>query len=179
MRLFIGIFLPKDVLDYLYEFQNKLKKELPAKINWVAKKNTHFTLKFLGQVDEKHINAIKQRLNRIQFHSFKLRLDDIGVFPDMDFIRVIWAGLKPVQDLNKLQQWIDMELLELFPKDQSFNAHLTLGRVKSIQDKEKFKKELNIKIEEKEFEINEFCLVKSELHKEGPSYEILERFKLN
>ena len=179
MRLFIGIFLPEEVLDYLYELQNKLKKELPAKINWVSKSRIHFTLKFLGSLDEKNINAIKERLNRIHFNSFKLKLDKIGAFPDMEFIRVIWIGLKPVQELNRVQQWIDMELLDLFPKDQDFNVHLTLGRVKNIQDKEKFKKNLKIEIENKEFEVNEFCLVKSELHKEGPSYEILERFTLH
>ncbi|AJF62383.1 MAG: 2'-5' RNA ligase [archaeon GW2011_AR20] len=177
MRTFIAIFLPKEILDYLYEVENKLKKELPAKINWVAKENLHFTLKFLGQVDEKNINSIKERLNRIKFGSFKIDLDKIGVFPNEEFIRVIWIGLKS-KELGDLQRLIDYELLDLFSKEQDFISHLTLGRIKNIQDKEKFKKALQIKIEDKEFEINEFCLVKSELHKEGPSYEILERFKL-
>src|SRR3989339_510401 len=134
MRTFIAIFLPKEILDYLYEVENKLKKELPAKID----------------------------------------LDKIGVFPNEEFIRVIWIGLKS-KELGDLQRLIDYELLDLFSKEQDFISHLTLGRIKNIQDKEKFKKALQIKIEDKEFEINEFCLVKSELHKEGPSYEILER----
>jgi len=177
MRTFIAIFLPKEILDYLYEIENKLKKELPGKINWVAKKNLHFTLKFLGNIDEKNINSIKERLKRIRFSSFKINLDKIGVFPNEEFIRVIWIGLKS-KELLDLQKLIDYELLDLFSKDQNFVTHLTLGRVKNIQDKDKFKKNLQIEIEDKEFEVNEFCLVKSELHKEGPSYEILERFKL-
>ena len=177
MRTFIAIFLTENVLDYLYEIENKLKKELPAKINWVAKKNLHFTLKFLGQIDEKNINSIKERLNRIRSNSFKIKLDKIGVFPDENFIRVIWVGLKS-KELGDLQKLVDYELLDLFPKEQEFVAHLTLGRVKNIQDKEKFKKNLKIEIEEKEFEINEFYLVKSELHKEGPKYEVIERFEL-
>ena len=177
MRTFIAIFLPKEILDYLYEIENKLKKELPGKINWVAKKNLHFTLKFLGNIDEKNINSIKERLKRIRFSSFKINLDKIGVFPNEEFIRVIWIGLKS-KELLDLQKLIDYELLDLFSKDQNFVSHLTLGRVKNIQDKDKFKKNLYINIEDKEFEVNEFCLVKSELHKEGPSYEILERFKL-
>ncbi len=178
MRTFIAIFLPKEILDYLYEVQNKLKKQLPAKINWVAKKNLHFTLKFIGQVDEKNIFSIKERLKRIKFNSFKVNLDKIGVFPNEEFIRVIWVGLKS-KELVVLQKLVDYELLDLFSKDQNFVTHLTLGRVKNIQDKEKFKKNLKIEIEDKEFEINEFCLVKSELHKEGPTYEILERFTLH
>ena len=178
MRTFIAVFLPKEILDYLYEIQNKLKKELPAKINWVAKKNLHYTLKFLSSVDEKHINAIKERLSRIRFSLFKIKLDKIGVFPNESFIRVIWVGLKS-KKLIDLQKLVDYELLDLFPREQEFVAHLTLGRVKNVEDKEKFKKNLKINIEEKEFKINEFCLVKSELHKEGAKYEILERFKLN
>ena len=96
MRTFIAIFLPKEILDYLYEVENKLKKELPAKINWVAKENLHFTLKFLGQVDEKNINSIKERLNRIKFGSFKIDLDKIGVFPNEEFIRVIAETIRRV-----------------------------------------------------------------------------------
>ena len=179
MRTFMGIFLPKEILDYLYDIQDKLKKELPGKINWVHKSKIHFTLKFLGNIEGKKINAIKERLKRIEFESFKVKLDKIGVFPDESFVRVIWVGLKPAERMGKLQKLVDMELLDLFPKNQEFNIHVTLGRVKSIQDKEKFKKELKVDIEEKEFEISEFCLVKSELHKEGPKYEIIERFKLS
>jgi 2'-5' RNA ligase len=177
MRTFIAIFLPKEIFDYLDEVQNKLRKQLPAKINWASKSSLHFTLKFLGNVDEKNINAINERLNRIKFKSFKINLDKIGVFPNEDFIRVIWVGLK-AKELFDLQKLIDYELLDLFSKDQNFISHLTLGRVKNIKDKEKFKKNLKIEIEEKKFEVNEFCLVKSELHKEGPKYEILERFRL-
>lgn len=177
MRLFIAIFLPKEILDYLKDIQNGLKKELPAKINWVAKKNIHYTLKFLSNVDEKKVNLIKERLSKINFSLFKITLDKIGAFPNEEFIRVIWIGLNS-KELIDLQKLIDYELLDLFPREQEFVAHLTLGRVKNILDKEKFKKNLKVTIENKEFEINEFCLVKSELHKEGPKYEILERFKL-
>ncbi len=179
MRLFIGIFLPKEVLDYLYEAQNRLKKNLPAKITWVHKKILHLSLKFIGEVNENKINEIKERLNEIKFKSFKVKLDKIGVFPNENYIRVIWISLNPKEKVIELQQKVDSELLDLFPKDQRFSAHMTFGRVKFIKDKEDFKKNLKIDIEEKEFEVNEFCLVKSELNKDGPKYEILERFKLN
>ena len=60
MRLFIGIFLPKEILDYLYELQNKLKKELLGKINWANKSKIHLTLKFLGEINEDKVNEIKE-----------------------------------------------------------------------------------------------------------------------
>ena len=78
MRLFIGIFLPEEILDYLYEVENKLKQSLPAKINWVAKKNVHLTLKFLGLVDDKKVNEIINELKKVNFENFELELDDFG-----------------------------------------------------------------------------------------------------
>ena len=178
MRLFIGIFLPEEILDYLYEVQNKLKKSLPAKITWVTKKVLHINLKFIGEVNESNLSLIKERLNKIKFKPFKVKLDKIGVFPNENYIRVIWIGFKQERRIIELQQKIDAELLDLFPKDQRFSAHLTFGRVKFIKDKEEFRKNIKLEIKDKEIQVNEFCLVKSELSKDGPKYEILERFKL-
>ena len=178
MRLFIGIFLPEEILDYLYEVENKLKKNLPAKINWVTKKNLHISLKFIGETSENNLGLIKEKLNKIKFKLFKTKLGQIGVFPNENHVSVIWVGIKPAGKAIELQQKIDSELLGLFPKDQRFSAHLTLARVKFIKNKDEFKKNIKIEINEKEFEVNEFCLVKSELSKDGPKYEILERFKL-
>ena len=113
MRLFIGIFLPKEVLDYLYEAQNRLKKNLPAKITWVHKKILHLSLKFIGEVNENKINEIKERLNEIKFKSFKVKLDKIGVFPNENYIRVIWISLNPKEKVIELQQKVDSELLDL------------------------------------------------------------------
>jgi len=132
MRLFIGIFLPREVLDYLYEVQNNLKKSLPAKITWVHKKILHLSLKFLGEVNENKIDEIKEKLNKIKFKPFKVKLDKIGVFPNENYIKVIWVSLNPKEEVIGLQQKIDSELLNLFPKDQRFSAHMTFGRVKFI-----------------------------------------------
>src|SRR3989344_1824156 len=140
MRLFIGIFLSGEILDYLYEVQNKLKKSLPAKITWVHKKILHLSLKFLGEVNENKIDEIKEKLNKIKFKSFKIKLDKIGVFPNENYIRVVWVGLNPKEEVIELQQKIDSELLTLFSKDQRFSAHMTFGRVKFIKDKEEYNK---------------------------------------
>jgi len=179
MRLFIGIFLPKEILDYLHEVQDNLKKNLNGKINWIAKSKLHFTLKFLGEIKEDKLDEIKERLNKIKFKSFKVKLDKIGVFPNEDYVRVIWVGLNPKEKIIELQQKVDSELLKLSSKDQEFNVHITLARVKLIKDKEEFKKNIKFNIEEKEFEINEFCLVKSVLSKDGPKYEILKKYPLD
>lgn len=176
MRCFISVDLNEDIKDYLFELQKRIKY---AKIKWVAKKNLHLTIKFLGGLNKDKLNFVKEKLNGIKFNKFKVKLNNIGVFPDEKFIRIVWIGLNPEDKLKKLQQEVDGELLEMFPDEQKFISHLTLGRVKIIKDKKKFIESLkDIKVEKKEFEINSFNLMKSVLSKDGPRYEILEVYTL-
>lgn len=79
--------------------------------------------------------------------------------------------------INELQQQIDSELAEMFGKDLRFHAHITLGRVKFVENKEKIKELLKTKIPSLKFEVKEFKLIKSELTPNGPEYEDLEVFK--
>ncbi|MAG50532.1 RNA 2',3'-cyclic phosphodiesterase [archaeon] len=176
MRVFIAIELPKEVRDYLYVVQKKIGGK-EAKIKWVSKKNIHLTLKFLGEITEERLDKLKEILKNIKFKSFKIKLSKIGVFPNENQIRVVWVGLKPEEKILELQRKIDESLLELFPTDQKFISHLTLGRVKLIKQKNEFIEKLNnFNVEEMSFEINEFKLIKSKLTKDGPSYEIIEKY---
>lgn len=177
MRTFIALEPPKEIKDYLFNLQNKLKT-LPGKIKWTAKKHLHLTLFFIGEINENKLSQIKEILSKIKFKKFELNLDKIGVFPDEDYIKIIWVGLNPKDKLIKLQQEIDSELLNLIKKDKEFQAHLTLGRVKLIKNKKEFKEKLNLEIEKKKFEVTEFKLIKSELTKDGPKYTDLEVYTL-
>jgi 2'-5' RNA ligase len=176
MRVFIAIKLPKEVRDYLYIVQKKIGRK-EAKIKWVSKKNIHLTLKFLGETTEDQLSKIKGILKNIKLKSFKVKLNKIGIFPNENQIRVVWVGLKPEEKILELQRKIDESLLKLFPTDQRFISHLTLGRVKLVKQKNEFIEKLNnFDVEEMSFEINEFELIKSKLTKDGPSYEIIEKY---
>ncbi|MFH0936125.1 MAG: RNA 2',3'-cyclic phosphodiesterase [Candidatus Woesearchaeota archaeon] len=173
MRTFIAIELPKEIREYLTEIQKQIGSE-NAKIKWVAKKHLHLTLKFLGEISEKRIELLKELLGKIKFKRFEVNLSSLGVFPNEKKINVIWIDLKPAGKIIELQQKIDSELLNNFPKEQRFYAHLTLGRVKFVKNKEALLEKIkNVKIEPKEFEINEFKLIKSDLTKDGPVYTVL------
>lgn len=185
MRCFIAIFPPKEVLDYLYDLENDLKKELPAKINWIAKTKLHITLKFLGQLDEKKINITKERLKTIKSKKFSLSLEKIGLFPESnkfpisDKARVLWIGFDGENTVLELQKIIDQTLLDTFSNEQEFRAHMTLGRIKNITDKKKFFDILNNKsINKLKFDINEFKIMESVLRKNGPTYNVLEIYNL-
>ena len=67
----------------------------------------------------------------------------------------------------------------MFSKDQKFETHLTLGRIKSIKNKNEFFNVINnLKIEKTKFEIYGFKLMKSTLSKDGPTYEEIANFVL-
>lgn len=176
MRCFISVDLSDEVKDYLFNLQKEFSSIV--KVKWVAKKNLHLTLRFLGEIDDEQLKAVKKRLLDIRFNRFKVLLDGVGVFPDEIFIRVIWIGLIS-DELIELQKRVDESILDLFPTDQRFLSHLTLGRVKCVKDKEGLRRILNnIKVKKFEFEVDSFKLYKSELNRDGPKYFLLEGFEL-
>ena len=179
MRCFISAPLSEDILNYLFDVQNKLRKISKAKIRFVPKKQLHITLKFLGSIDGNKLKNIKNKLEEVKYDKFKLTLSKLGVFPNLNYARVLWVGVKEENIVIELQKRIDEILLGLFSKEQKFSAHITLGRIKNINDKEQFKKTLsNFKIEDKDSIIDRFELMESVLRRDGAVYNVLEIYKL-
>lgn len=174
MRAFIAIEPPEEINKVLKELQRKF--EGLGKINF-TKEPYHLTLKFLGDITEDRVSKIIIALGTIKIKPFELELTNLGVFPNENYISVIWVGLKD-RKIKELQQQIDSELAEMFGKDLRFHAHITLGRVKFITNKEKVKEILKTKIPPLKFEAKEFKLIKSELTPQGPEYKDIEIFKM-
>lgn len=175
MRTFVAIDLPKEVKDYLFNLQKKIKG---AKVNWVAKKNIHLTLKYLGEISEEKVESLKNILKEIKFKPFKVKLHKVSFFLNGSYPTVIWVNLKPETNIIEIQKQVDSTTLNISALDTRFQTHVTLGRVKEIKNNKEFKNSIeNIKIEPIEFEIKEFKLFKSVLSKDGPSYHVVDTFK--
>ena len=176
MRLFIAFDVPDDAKEYMAKVQGKIGDDL-AEIRWVKKEQIHLTLKFLGEVQPDIATKIREELGKIKFNPFMVYLGSIGVFPSEDYIRVVWVGLEPENRIIGLQRSIDEKLRELFKKEKDFKAHITLGRVKYVGNKEQFFSKLkSIKAEKKSFRVDSFKLMKSTLEREWPVYEVVEEF---
>ncbi len=171
MRLFIAI--DPDNEDHFKEIQ----KQLP-KANATYPSKFHLTLKFLGDTEKK--DEIIKELKQVKFQPFTLKTTHLGVFPNEDYIRVVWLGLEENKRLTKLQQDIEKALEKFnFKKDFDFHPHITLARIKFLapEQKQPFIEELKkIKFENKEFQVKEFKLLSSELTSEGPIYKDMETF---
>ncbi len=174
MRLFIAIDF-NELRDYFIELQQLLPKN--AKLSFT--KTFHLTLKFLGEVQPDKVNKTINILKNIKLGHFSAFTDSIGIFPTENYIRVVWAGLKPEDKILELQKNIDESLKSLFKKEKDFKAHITLARVKYPEDKKQFLEQLRkIKVENKKIEVKDFRLVRSDLTPKGPVYEDLEVFEL-
>lgn len=176
MRLFLAIELPKEAKDYLFDLKKEIKD---AKVTWVSKKNLHLTLKFLGDVDEKKLPELKRKL-QINAEKIHASLGTLGFFPDEKSPKVFWVSIEPEEDIINLQQQLDAELLTDFPGEQKFRAHVTLGRIKLIRKKQEFLKSVReIRVKKIPIVIDSFKLIKSELKKTGPVYEIIDDVSLS
>jgi|WetSurMetagenome_2_1015567.scaffolds.fasta_scaffold633985_1 RNA 2',3'-cyclic 3'-phosphodiesterase len=170
MRIFIAIDLPEEVKQYLSSIQ------LPeAKISKV--KDFHLTLKFLGELTPDKVERVKLLLQEVKFEKFVAATTTIGVFPNENYIRVVWIGLEPEDKILALQQQIEALLCKEFGKEKSFKPHLTLARVKFMADKNSFLQHLKeIKTERKTFAVERFSLKESRLSPKGPEYRDLAVF---
>jgi len=172
-RYFISINLPDEIKSEIEKIYCLLPKFTGKK---TEVENMHLTLKFLGEIDERKLEEVKDRLKRIKFDNFFIKFGEAGVFSP-SFLRIIWIKIFGVEDLQKK---IDESLEGLFPKEKRFMGHLTIGRIKKVGNKKEFLASMGkIKAKVGKFEVGSFELMNSVFHDSGPEYEVIEEFKLN
>lgn len=164
-----------------YGLKSNLKSE---KIKWVELENIHITLKFFGETDESKIDGIKELLAEIagQHSSFSLNINNVGIFGSSYKPKVIWLGIEKNEKLYSLANNVLDQLGSLgFKRDrQNFVPHLTIGRIKFIDNKIRFQEVIDrYKSREiQEQKVNQFYLIESILRPQGPEYRIIESFSL-
>ncbi len=140
MRTFIAIDLPESFENNIEKIQREFKKT-GGDIKFVDPRKVHITLKFLGEINEELVNKVEIKLDQClkNIDPFDIIVEDIGVFPSTDYIKVIWLGVgKGSYILEKMNDGIEESLSELgFDKEsREFIPHATIGRVKSGKNKE-------------------------------------------
>ncbi|MFW6173671.1 MAG: RNA 2',3'-cyclic phosphodiesterase [Elusimicrobiota bacterium] len=155
-----------------------------ADVKVVPPQNIHITLKFLGDVQEDKVDQIEQIMNDSvkPIKPFIIKLNGSGVFPNKNYIRVVWIGIQDAENIVNIAKNIDERLSELgFKKEKrGFSAHLTVGRVKTGKNKQSLLKTIQ-DYEDFEFssqQVNSIKLKKSDLTPKGPIYTTLKEVKL-
>ncbi len=175
MRCFIAVDLDPFITRKIELLQEELVN-LDTKL--VEPHNLHFTLKFLGEVDEDIVNGVKTMLKETanDFKPFVFDIKDTGVFPNENFIRVVWIG---GEKLNSLQLAINDSLSKLFKKEKP-SPHLTIARVRTQRHRKEI---INFIERHKYVKIGEMLvktikLKRSIITSKGSVYEDLAAFRL-
>ena len=188
IRAFIAIELPGQIKAALSQIQENLKANRSASVKWVNPESIHLTLKFLGNVDEAEIPAIKKALSEAVtgVAPFSLGLGEPGAFPNCQAPSVVWVGVGgEIEPLRTLHNNIDRALTPLGfpPEKRAFSPHLTLGRVRDESlpgEKRRLGENVAaIKTGEKiSFKVESVNLMRSILAREGAIYSCLASFAL-
>jgi len=146
IRAFVGVRIDPKMTQKISEVQSQLTRSLTG-IRWVVQENLHFTLKFLGAVEEGNITSIIKAVGRVvrPAQPFSLTAGGIGVFPDIRKPRVLWVGLE-AQGLQTLSQEVEaaLEPLGFAPEKRGFKPHLTIGRWRNFTAKaQRLKEEID------------------------------------
>lgn len=133
-RTFIAIDIPPGIKK-LIELQTAgLSRQVGGAVRWVAQENVHLTLKFLGDLPTRHIDALSQAM-AVECGSqseFELSIRGAGCFPNIHRPRVIWIGIDRSSALFALQRRLELIASRFIDttEPRPFSAHLTLGRVR-------------------------------------------------
>jgi 2'-5' RNA ligase len=183
IRGFIGVQVAHEVRARISAAIEQLTPGISG-IRWVPEDNFHFTLKFLGPVEEARLESISHALAEVvhPFRRFTISAKRLGVFPDLKRARVLWVGLEG-DELAGLATSIETVLEPFgFPREnRTFRPHLTVGRWRRPSDPhqelgDKLKRWNNVEFGKSV--IDEVILFQSLLKPTGAMYRPLDTFRL-
>lgn len=173
MRLFVGVYPPEEIIDYIYDIENSLISK-GVSGNYTKKENIHLTLKFLGETEDSKIDPIKNILNEYRNLDLNLEINKLSYFK-RGSEAILWLGLSG--DIDKLEGYannLNNQLYELeFEREyKKFKPHITMARKVNFNDLN-LRLISSIPIKNLNFKIQNINLIQSTLTKQGPIYKTL------
>ncbi len=177
-RFFLGIPLSEGVKDKVKPIVKELQ-ESKADIRLVALENLHFTVKFLGEMDEERVPEIDKKVKELQISSFSFQVVGVGFFPSLQKMQTIWVGTES-KELKSLLMKVNRALSYLRKEQREEVPHATLARVKSGRGKEEVQRIVQkyAPAEFGEMRVEKIILYASELRPEGPVYKAVKEISL-
>jgi len=177
VRLFFAVDLPKEIKR---EVLTLAKQGEDNRWRWTPEENIHLTLIFLGYLDEGLLPTIIKTAESAlyNFQSLKINCQSIIYGPE-NVRRMIWLMFEKNSALEKLKNDLENALLKnginFKMENREFKPHITLARLKSMEQKPKNKIEKNY---QKSIPVEEIALFMSELKPAGAQYTPLQKFQL-
>jgi len=186
----LRVFLSYDIddsafLERIHDVQNELLST-GADLKLVNPRILHFTIRFLGEIDETDKAEIISALSgKVEEFQLVISFRGLGTFPDERRISVVWVGIDPNSGKEMAKQALIVnDLLKSVHTlgkvdDEKFSPHVTIARMRSGTNKEDL---VNFIHENKDIEfgttrIRNLRLKLSTLTPYGPQYSDLHVFE--
>ncbi len=129
-RLFVAIEIPPPVDQRLADLDPKLRG-----VRWLAPKQMHLTLGFLGNITPETRDRLSSALAGIHWSPFFLPVTGIGCFPTRGHPMVVWAGVgRGHPHLFQLHKRVQDAALAagVEPELRPWRPHITIGRCRDV-----------------------------------------------
>ena len=189
-RTFIALELNEALQRFLGEIISQISQELPN-LRWVDPTGIHLTLAFLGELSDDQLAAAIGASEEAAQKAipFEYRLKGLGIFGSTHQPRVIWMGIEdlpsgkiqgsPLQQLHRvLTRKLELRGFEI--EKRPFSPHLTLARIKqplSPDEQQRLQRLLHSRLAGSSsavYQVNNLCVMKSELSRAGAKYTCLK-----
>ena len=189
MRLFAALVLPEEVRESVVIWWKAARVHLPdARWRDVSEANWHVTLAFYGDVEGEHVDDLAEALSDCAAASpvQQLRMKGFGVFPNVNRPSVFWLGVDDVEGQGGLRELARCcrcvgraTVRKRSAKDTPFHGHVTLARRRGFP----FVLASDVlaampDMPEVAWQAEALRLYRSELHRSGARYRVLEEFEL-
>jgi 2'-5' RNA ligase len=140
MRLFVALLPPPTILDELDDLVSPYRDDWPS-LRWVHRDLLHITLAFLGDVDERSLDRLLVRLDRVagRYSRLELSFAGVGAFPGRGVhARVLWTGLygdrRALSRMSASASAAARRAGAQEAEHKAFRPHLTLARCRRPTD---------------------------------------------
>jgi len=187
IRSFIAIELPNRLRLELGQLEAQLKLGKQPWVKWVNPDSIHLTLKFLGNIASDRTGEITRAMEAAAqgIPSFHLEVKDLGVFPNLKRVQVVWVGISgEVDKLGEFQQRLESNLayLGFAPESRPFTPHLTLARLRnqaSLDERQRFGQLIaETRFDAGSIKVDAINLMRSQLTREGAIYSRISSVRL-
>ncbi|WP_276273111.1 RNA 2',3'-cyclic phosphodiesterase [Haloarcula litorea] len=185
-RLFVGV-----DLDGLADGVRSVQERFAGAdgLRLTDPEQAHVTLKFLGDTDADRVDelvaALEGAVDESGVAPFEARIGGLGVFPSLDYISVVWVGVREGHgdaELTALHEAIEDRTVAMGfdPEDHEFTPHATVARLDHAGGKERVQRVVReADPDVGALRVEEVRLTESVLRADGPEYSTLAAVSLD
>lgn len=179
IRSFVAFDIDNELVRRHFSDAQETLTRTGADLKLVNPHNIHITMRFLGNISSHMIDSVYEEMEKVSFTPFDVEIGGLGVFPSLNYARVIWAGIK--KGGNELANIFDqlepgLRKLGFKPDSKGFSPHLTIARVRTGKNKKALIQCIKDQADYKFGNVRAECLrlKKSVLTPKGPIYSTLK-----